>query len=102
MTGEPLGVGDGDLGGLLTEGAAKGLHLGIGTAAPGRSIGLMGHEEGLGCVEAAIQTMASLHAFDEAAHLFGQMLLIDTGGVEGAVADIRPEDLCLSDSSAVD
>ena len=101
VAGEALGVGNGHLAGFLTEGFAQSLDLGIGASAAGRGVGLVGHEDGFRCVLASNEAVALLHAGDKASHLFREVLLVDAGGVEGAVADVGSKNIGLAFETTV-
>ena len=96
VTGEALGVGDADGVQMLGKGGLQGGDLGVCTAAPGRGVGLVAHEEQLGGVIFLFQAVAFFHNVDETVHLAGHVGHIDVVGVEGRVGHVGPEDLALA------
>jgi len=61
MSGKSLGIGNADAAQVPGKGRFKGCHLCIGAAAPGRGIGLVGHEQKLICIVFFPQTRPGLH-----------------------------------------
>ena len=101
MACESLGVGDGDVAIMVGISGFERAHLGGGTAAARRCEGFMGHENHLTGVLGRVDIVAGLHPSDEAGHFFGQVGLIDLGGMKGAVADIGAQDFGLAVQAAV-
>ena len=96
MAGKPFGVGDGHPPVMIRIRSAQGVHLGIGTAAPGRGKGFMTHENHGRGIVLGRKTVALLDAADEPGHLAAHMVHFDAGGMKGAVADIGTEDFGLA------
>ena len=93
VTGEALGVGDHHPAGRVAEGVAQGCHLGRGAAAPGRGVGLVGDEHRVAGHGLAVQAEAALGPGHEVVHHGRQVVRVEPGGVEGAVARLAGQQL---------
>ncbi len=87
MAGEPLGVGDHQLLGVLAECMSQGVYLGAGASAAGGCVGLVGDEDSLRRHQVPIETVLVLHPADEGVHCLGDVLDVQARTVESAVDD---------------
>ncbi|OQC41260.1 MAG: hypothetical protein BWX64_01026 [Acidobacteria bacterium ADurb.Bin051] len=93
VAGVPLRVGDDDGIGRRAENLAQRLDLGLGAAAAGRGVRLVGDEDELARHRVAVEPPAPLHVGDELFHHADDVADVEAAAVEGAVGGHRAEQL---------